>query len=186
MATQISKNDLIQLLDKTSAETITIVQRREAKMNKTNNPFYHKEGRKMVPDYKVEKQSKVTYLYGGGSYEERVNEALRADGSTNEFTGSGLRWGEWFIQNKVILYQGQFYVRAYVDKGNTPDVEYFVDDKPATEQQIKDIKEFEIESSGSAKQANEGLSEEKQIIPNNIRFDTIVTIEIDGTEYEII
>lgn len=185
MATKVTKNELIQLLDKTNAETITIVQRKEAQMNKTDNPFFHKEGRKMVPDHKVEKQSKVVYLYGGGSYEERVNEALRADGSTNEFKGGALKWGEWFVQNKIIMHQDQFYVRVYVDKDNTPNVQYFVDDKPATDEQVKTIKEFEVKSSGSAKQANEGLSEEKQIIPNNIRFDTIITIEIDGVEYEI-
>lgn len=186
MATKISENDLIQLLDKTSAETIKVVARKECKMNKTNNPFYKKEGRKWVPAVKVEKKNVTEYLYGGGTYQERVNENLKADGSTNEFKGGELPWGEWFILNKIIKYGANFYIRCYYDIDNPGTKEYFVDGKPATKEQLATIKEWEIDSDyPSKKQLEEGLSAEKQVYPQSIRFDTIVTIEIDGTEYEL-
>ena len=186
MATKITENDLIQLLDKTSAETITIVSRSECKMNKTNNPFYKKEGRKWVPVNKVEKQNVITYLYGGGTYEERVNENLKADGSTNVFESKGLTWGEWFILNKIIKYGANFYVRCYLDINNKGTKEYFVDGKPATKEQLALIKEWEIKDKDySERQLTEGLSADKQVYPQSVKFDNIVTIEVDGVEYEL-
>ena len=44
MAQNITKSDLVKLLANTNAVEITIVQRGECKMNKTNNPFFHREG----------------------------------------------------------------------------------------------------------------------------------------------
>ena len=184
MAQKITKNDLVQILAGTNASEIIIVSRGEAKMNKTNNPFYHKEGRSWVPDYVVEKESKTTYDFGG-SYEERVNEALVADGSAGTFKTSELTWGEWAVQGRIIKNGDKLYVRVYVNRDNKPEVRYFVDGKEATPQQKEMIRDFTPEKGGSAKQANEGLSEEKQVIPNNIDFDKIITIEVDGTEYEI-
>ena len=182
----ISKIDLVQLLSATNANSVTIVQRGECKMNKTNNPFYHKEGRSWVPDFNVEKESKTTYDFGG-SYEERVNEALVADGSAGTFKGGSLAWGEFVkgAEGRVIEYNGKFYVRCYINRGNAAEVHYFVDGKAATEEQIKDIKEFTPDKGGSAKQANEGLAEEKQVIPNNVDFDKIISIEVDGVEYTL-
>lgn len=183
---QISKSDLVQLLAQTNASEITVVSRGEAKMKKTNNPFFHKEGRSWVPDYNVEKESKTTYDFGG-SYEERVNEALVADGSTGTFKGGSLAWGEFVkgAEGRVIEYNGKYYVRCYIKHDLIPDVRYFVNGKEATAEQISDIKAFTADKSGSAKQTNEGLAEDKQVIPNNIDFDKIITIEVDGVEYTI-
>ena len=186
MAKKITENDLIQLLDKTSAETITVVSRKECKMNKTNNPFYKKEGRKWVPVNVVEKQNVTTYLYGGGSYEERVNEALKADGSTNEFKAKELPWGEWFIMNKIIKYGANFYLRCYLDPDNKGTKEYFVDGNPATAEQLKLIDEWEIKDKDySERQLAEGLTADKQVYPQSVKFENIVTIEVDGVEYEL-
>jgi hypothetical protein len=186
MAKKITENDLIQLLDKTSAETIKVVSRKECKMNKTNNPFYKKEGRKWVPVNVVEKQNVITYLYGGGTYEERVNEALKADGSTNTFESRELPWGEWFIMNKIIKYGANFYVRCYLDINNTGTKEYFVDGKPATAEQLKLIDEWEIKDKDySERQLTEGLTPDKQVYPQSVKFENIVTIEVDGVEYEL-
>jgi hypothetical protein len=187
MAKNITKSDLVQLLASTNAEEITVKQFGECKMKKTDNPFFHKEGRSWVPDHKVEKESLTTYDFGGASYEERVNEALVADGSTGTFKGGSLSWGEFVkgAEGRVIEYNGEYYVRCYVKNDLKPQVRYFVDDADATADQIKIIKEFTADKTGSAKQANEGLAEDKQVIPNNIPFSKIVTIEVDGTEYAI-
>ena len=187
MVQNITKSELVKLLASTNAVEITIVQRGECKMNKANNPFFHKEGRSWVADYNVEKESKTTYDFGGASYEERVNEALVSDGSAGTFKGGALTWGEFVkgAEGRVIEYNGKYYVRCYINRANKSEVRYFVDGKDATEQQIKDIKDFTPNKVGSAKQANEGLSEDKQVIPNNVDFDKIITIEVDGVEYTI-
>ena len=187
MAQNITKSELVKLLANTNAVEITIVQRGECKMNKTNNPFFYNEGRSWDADYNVEKESKTTYEFGGASYEERVNEALVSDGSAGTFKGGALTWGEFVkgAEGRVIEYNGKYYVRCYINSANKSEVRYFVDGKDATEQQIKDIKDFTPNKVGSAKQANEGLSEDKQVIPNNVDFDKIITIEVDGVEYTI-
>ena len=96
-------------------------------------------------------------------------------------------WGEFVkgAEGRVIEYNGKYYVRCYINNNNTSEVRYFVDGKDATDAQIKEIKAFTPDKGGSAKQANEGLAEGKQIIPNNVDFDKIITIEIDGVEYTI-
>ena len=187
MTKVITKSDLVQLLASTNAVSVTIVSRSECKMNKTNNPFYHKEGRSWVADNLVEKECKTTYDFGSVSYEDRVNEALVADGSTGTFKGGSLAWGEFVkgAEGRVIEYNVKYYVRCYINKKNKPEVSYFVDGHAATDAQVKSIKEFTPDKGGSAKQANEGLAEENQIIPNNVGFDKIITIEVDGVEYKI-
>ena len=186
MTTKVSKEELIVLLCMTNASEVTILSRSEAKMNKTNNPFYHKEGRAWVADHVVEKESKVVYDFGG-SYEERVNEALSEHGKDSSFNSGGLSWGSFVNggEGRVIEYNGTYYVRCYLNKNNKSEVRYFVDGVEATSEQERQIKDFTPTRGGSSKQANEGLSEGEQIIPNNISFDKILTIEIDGTEYEI-
>lgn len=180
----ISKSDLVKLLGATSVNEVIIIQRGECKMNKTNNPFYHKEGRSWVADYDVEKESRSVYDFGG-SYEDRVNEALVADGSNGTFKAGALAWGEWEVQGRVIRNGEKLYVRVYVKNDSKPDVSYFVNGKAATKEQIAIIRDFTPEKKASSKQLEEGLAEEKQIIPNNVDFDKIVSIEIDGIEYTI-
>ena len=188
MCKQVTRQELIDILDKTDADRLVVTIYREIKMNKTGNPFYQKVGRAYEPMFKVEKKTKASYLYGG-NYKERVDEALKADGSANaDFQTEGLRWGKWWIKDKVIEHNGSFYIRTYLDRDGLPkSSEYFVDGVPATEEQLKDIKAFEICDSfcGSKKQLEEGLSADKQVIPNNIKFENIQEIEIGGETYKI-
>lgn len=180
----ISKNDLVKLLESTTTEELTIISRSEAKMNKTNNPFYHKEGRSWVADHLVEKEAESTYDFGG-SYEKRVNEALVADGSTATFESEGLKWGSWLVKGKVIEHNGKLYVRCYVKNGVATRYSYLVDGRPATDSELENIKEYSPEHKESAKQSEAGLLVGKQIIPNNVDFDNIVSISFDGEDYEI-
>jgi hypothetical protein len=111
--------------------------------------------------------------------------------SSNEGRQTGsLPWGKWWIDNKIIEHKGQFYLRCYLDRESDekPEVRYFVDGKPATDEQLKDIDAFEIKTQdaiGSGRQANEGLSAEKQVIPQNVKFENIVYIIVDDVEYEL-
>lgn len=188
MAKQVTKSQLQAMLESESNEIeITVTTKGEAKMNKTNNPFYVKEGRAWVAKDTVEKVQKSVYAFGG-SYEERVNEALVADGSTGDFKAATLPWGEWIVEGKTISHNGKVYLRCYIVEGKTSlvSVDYLVNGKPADEKQVQDIKDFTPEKKPSAKQEAAGLESGKQVIPNNIDLDKVVTVEIDGTEYEII
>ena len=55
MAKQVTKSELIQILATTTETEITVTTRGEAKLNKTNNPFYEKQGRAWVAKDLVEK-----------------------------------------------------------------------------------------------------------------------------------
>lgn len=188
MKTQISKAELQNILESINGETtITLVTKGEAKLNKTDNPFYEKQGRTWVAKDIVEKISTSEYAFGG-SYEERVNEALVADGSVGDFKTASLPWGEWIVEGKTISHNGKVYARCYIVEGtsNVVSVEYTVNGKPATEKQIEAIKQFTPEKKQSAKQEAAGLERGKQVIPNNIDLDKVVSAVIDGVDYEIV
>ena len=56
MAIKITKGQLQAMLENIQGETeITVTVKGEAKMNKTNNPFYEKQGRAWVAKDNVEK-----------------------------------------------------------------------------------------------------------------------------------
>ena len=66
MATQITKVQLQAMLENIQGEiTVTVTVKGEAKMNKTNNPFYEKQGRAWVAKDNVEKIQKSVYAFGG-------------------------------------------------------------------------------------------------------------------------
>jgi len=188
MATKITKGQLQAMLENIQGETeITVTVKGEAKMNKTNNPFYEKQGRAWVAKDNVEKIQKSVYAFGG-SYEERVNEALVADGSAGDFKAASLPWGEWIVEGKTISHNGKVYARCYIVEGKSSlvSVSYLVNGKEATSEQEKSIKDFTPEKKPSAKQEAAGLEQGKQVIPNNIDLDKVVSVEVDGAEYEIV
>ena len=188
MATQITKVQLQAMLENIQGEiTVTVTVKGEAKMNKTNNPFYEKQGRAWVAKDNVEKIQKSVYAFGG-SYEERVNEALVSDGSAGDFKAASLPWGEWIVEGKTISHNGKVYIRCYIVEGQTEilSVDYLVNGKEATAEQVQAIKDFTPEKKPSAKQEAAGLESGKQVIPNNIDLDKVVCVEIGGTIYEIV
>lgn len=186
MAKQVSKQELSQILASTDETEITVTTRGEAKLNKTDNPFYEKQGRVWVAKDLVEKIATSQYAFGG-SYEERVNEALVADGSNGTFKAAALPLGEWEAEGKVIRHNGKLYARCYIVEGSGQRVEvrYEVNGQPATDEQVKTINEFTPSRKPSAKQEAEGLEQGKQVIPNNIDFDKIVEITVGDETYTV-
>ena len=120
-----------------SAETITVVLRKECKMNKTNNPFYKKEGRKWVPVNKVETKNRCYLSLWWRTYEERVNENLKADGSTNQFQGEGVAVGRVVHREQDYQVRRKLLCALLSDLDNQGTKEYLVDGKPATAEQLK-------------------------------------------------
>lgn len=182
---QVTKEQFVELMKTTTANEIKISKLAEANLNKKDNPFYQKEGRSFVPVKKVEKRSIGTYSYGY-DYQSKVNEALVAEGKEAEFKAESLPWGEWETPNKIIAHNGKKYIRCYQQDDATTEVEYIVDGQPATDEDIKTIKQFEQhKSGGSNKQSEAGLEQPKQVKPQNVCVDNIEWAEVDGVKYEI-
>ena len=187
MENQITQEQLTNILSTLPTPcTLTITTNGEVKMNKKDNPFYVKEGRSFVPVNEVTHETTADYNFGW-NYEQKVNESLAKNPENNsqEFKTKSLLWGEWFLQDKIIKYNDKFYLRVYPDKNSKTKTNYFVDKKPANDEQTILIKNLKNSSGGSAKQKSMGIEDENLVIPNNICFDNISEIIINNISYKI-
>ncbi|MCQ2739794.1 MAG: hypothetical protein MJ237_06160 [bacterium] len=115
------------------------------------------------------------------SYENAVaNRASKEQGEKVEFTAMSLPWGKWVDGqvNKLIENKGALYVRYYGLSGASIDVQYFVDGKPATAEQIAKIKQY-TEREPSARQTEAGLTE-NQVIARCVALANIISISVNG------
>ena len=186
---KVSKEQLIKVLENSNADTIEVTFTKSVKMNKKNNPFFHKSGRSFVQDNDVTKR--VTSVYGfGKNYAEEVNKAIR-DCSTGEpalFEAKAVNWAETVVKDKVIRHKelGTLYLKVFVEKENKPAETYYVDGVEANDEQMRIINENEQRNYGSIKtQENAGLEQPNQILTITINMDGIEHVSIDGEVYEL-
>jgi hypothetical protein len=181
---KVSKQDLVDILVKASAtaESVKVQTYSVAKMNKRDNP---------LKDERVNKLQTVEYAYGK-SYEQRVNEALVENGKEGSFESKELPWGHWLkgAEGSVISHnkkgEDKLYLRCYVKKDVEPTIEYYVNGKSATEDELATIKKFTpSRTKDSSTQSEAGLETEKQVVVNAVDFDNIITITIEGVTYEV-
>jgi hypothetical protein len=136
----------------------------------------------IVPIVKVSRgQFQVNY-----SYENAVNNRAEKEcGAPVGFVAQSLPWGKWVDGqvNKLIEHKGEIYLRFYGLKNGKVENEYYVGDKPATNEQVKLIKQF-TERGGIFTQANAGLTE-NQVIARNVKVSNILSLSVDGKVYEI-
>lgn len=182
----INKEQLANILANIEPCSLTITMQGEVNMNKKDNPFFERQGRSFVPVNKVTSITSATYDFGY-NYADKVNESLSKSPETADksFESNKLPWGEWFVVDRLIKHNEKMYVRVYPDKTSTTYTEYFVDGVPATTEQINTIKNNKVNSGGSAKQTSIGIATENLVIPNNICFDKISEIIINGISYKI-
>lgn len=110
-------------------------------------------------------------------YETAVNNRLEKEGKPRSFNAQSLPWGSWLYPNKVIENKGLFYVRFYCVKNHRPDVDYLVNDRPATESEITTIKAWQSTlSKGSATQSASGLTD-NQVEPRNVELENIIVFK---------
>ena len=129
----------------------------------------------------VTKQSVVKNAQIGFSYENAVNNHLKAQGSEANFEAQSLPWGEWLITNKVIKHKDALYLRYYSVANTLTESEYYVNGKPATSEQIEQIKSLLPTKAPSGTQSAAGLVE-RQVKPQNVKFENITFIKINGKE----
>ena len=182
---KITHQDLVNILvmAMATAESVEVQTYSVAKMNKRNNP---------LSTERVMRLQTIEYAFGG-SYEQRVNEALAENNIEGEFKAKELPWGKWLSKEAmgaVISHTkdgvDKLYMRCYVKDNGVKSTEYYVNGKPATQSEVDTIKEFTpSRTKDSSTQSEVGLEKGKQVIPNAVDFDNIVTITIEGVTYEV-
>ena len=189
---RITQQQLIDILDNTDANNVTLLYETPVKMNKKGNPFFVKEGRTLVQVNSVTK--KVIDTFGFGlNYTDEVNRGLKSAGADANYQAGEVSWAETVVPNKVIKHKttGKYYVKifnSYIAGKPMVErtVEYFVDGQPATDEQMKTIKEFEIKTDGNIKkQEIAGLSNAEQVKMQTINVDNIISIVVDDVMYEL-
>lgn len=211
---KVTKQDLVNILVKAmaTAESVEVQTYSVAKMNKSR-ALLDENGNEVKEKYfdkktKTEKERVVkvenelkdervmrlqTIEYGfGGSYEQRVNEALAENNIEGEFKSQPLKWGKWVegAEGAVISHTkdgvDKLYMRCYVKADGVKSNEYFVNGKSATESEIETIKQFAPNrTKDCSTQSEVGLEQGKQVIPNVVDFDNIIAITIEGVTYEV-
>lgn len=189
---RITQQQLIDILDNTDANNVTLLYETPVKMNKKGNPFFVKEGRALVQTNSVTK--KVIDTFGFGlNYTDEVNRGLKNAGADANYQAGEVSWAETVVPNKVIKHKttGKYYIKifnSYIAGKPMVErtVEYFVDGQPATNEQMKIINEFEIKTDGNIKkQEIAGLSNAEQVKMQTINFDNIISIVVDDVMYEL-
>lgn len=189
---RITQQQLIDILDNTDANNVTLLYETPVKMNKKGNPFFVKEGHALVQVNSVTK--KVIDTFGFGlNYTDEVNKGLKSNGMDANYKAGEVSWAETVIPNKVIKHKttGKYYIKIFnsyivghpmVERTT----EYLVDGEPATDEQMKIIDEFEIRTDGNVKkQEDAGLSNPEQVKMQTINFDNIISIVVDNVMYEL-
>lgn len=111
------------------------------------------------------------------NYESSVSNRAEKVGGDSDFTANSLPWGQWVegYENVLIAHNDKTYVRLYFGLGfdGVHEVKYFVDGRPATEEEIVAIKASIPEEEGSKKQAESGIALEEQIFPRTLAVENI-------------
>jgi hypothetical protein len=133
----------------------------EPKMNKRGNPFY---GR-------VRKHTAYLSLDFGANYTEEVNKELLAEGKEANFQAKESpyeRVNEYFVRKG-----NQLYLQIVLPKGYQSKSIYELDDRPATEQEIKEFTAFFTKSGKSTRQ---GVDKGREVDMRRVKIENIIAI----------
>lgn len=184
---KITRQQFIDIVAATKADKIVVRYESDVKMNKKDNPFFHKEGRSWIPDHAVTKVSTSQYLFGK-NYSQAVNEAAKAATEKDVDFKAKDSYLETVIPDK--LYKSKtddkLYLRVMPDSSSefVPTYEYLVDGKPADEAQMKIIDEWETKRD-HAVHTQEAVGIEDFVRVFNYKLENIKAVSIDGETYEL-
>lgn len=158
---------------------VVLVAHTEPKMNKTNNPYF---GR-------VTKVTRLTNVAIGYSYENTIHNRLeRFDIENAEFKSEAPKGRHWVQGYENILLQSnkdseQYYLRTTMRRNTKASVEYLVDGRPATDEEIDAFKAFFPKTATSAKQAEVGLDDSEQVIVRDYKLESIQSLTLGNLNY---
>ncbi|MBO7241533.1 MAG: hypothetical protein J6U90_03695 [Methanobrevibacter sp.] len=182
---KVSKSEFVEILLRENECTIEVQTNSSVKMNKKGNP---------LKDSNVTKQQSFEAIFGR-NYEKMVNESASNNDICKEgeqvFKSQKLPYGEWVEGgvDRVIKHTNKegkekFYIRCYNPIYKS--TEYYVNGLKATKEEEETIKSFiPNKKSESQSQKEIGLEKEHQVSVNNIDFDNIVEINVNGIVYKI-
>jgi hypothetical protein len=122
----------------------------------------------------------------GCSYENSVNNKLERKGLSRSFRSSRLRWGRWFILNRIIEHRGKYYARFYKTANSNPQITYLVDGRVATPREVEIIKRYDSLYTFSHRQNQYGLSRTEQTNVRNYELTNIISISAEGETYNVV
>lgn len=125
-------------------------------------------------------------LQVGCSYENSVNNKLERKGLQRTFHSAPLRWGRWFILNRVITHRGKYYGRFYKTANSNPQIIYLIDGRVATPRETEIIKMHDSLTTFSQRQSQHGLSASEQTNVRNYDITHIISISADGETYNVV
>lgn len=158
---------------------ITLVAQTEPKMNKRGNQYF---GR-------VTKVTRLTNVAIGYSYENTINNRLERAGIEGiDFQTEAPKGRHWVEGYENILLQSnknseQYYLRTTMRANTKAVVEYLVDNRPATEQEINEFKVFFPKQSSSLKQAEAGLEDSEQVVVRDYKLESIQSLTLGNMNY---
>ncbi len=152
----------------------SIITETDPRMRKTNNPL---NGRV------VKRTTSVIQL--GNNYQSAIeNRTEKLNGEKADYVAEKPK-GKTFVkgyENLVLQSDkdpSQKYLRTYYNMANSdPKVEYLVDGKPATDEELETIKSFLPPKAPSKKQESAGLNEEVQIMPRDYKVESVVELKL--------
>ena len=123
----------------------------------------------------------VQMLY---SYENAVNNRIEKQGGERNFVAQGLPFGQWFVPNFLISHKGEMYLRFYTFKGGKLETTYFVDGKPATENETMLITAYKNQrNASSGTQASAGLTA-NQVKPCALNTKNLISLDCGSFHYK--
>ena len=171
---QITKTDLVGLLSNIKGGTMVYL----STLTTIELPKYLNMG-------KVQKYCKQS-IQVGCTYENCVNNKLGRLGLDRNFVTQSLKWGRWFIFNRVIVHRGMFYARFYKTANANEQIAYFVNGRQATPQEIEIIKVYDGSFKDfSQKQSRYGLTTD-QVRVRNYHIENILSISTSGEVYNVV
>lgn len=152
----------------------SIIAETDPRMKKTKNPL---SGRV------VKRTTSVVQLGNnyGSAIENRTEKVIgeRADFTTEKPSGKTFLDGYENLILKADKDESQLYIRTYYNMANSsPKVEYLVDGRLATDEELQIINSFLPQTYSSKKQEEAGLVEEIQVMPRDYKLESIVEIKL--------
>lgn len=149
------------------------------KLNKRNNPYF---GR-------VTKQSVITGVRTGVSYERCVDASLGRNNIDDHITTEKPFGKSWVVVNKILVSDkdsNQFYLRTSWDKSTkVQSSTLYLDGQEIRDADIlAEIKSFMPKPSESKKQATLGLTGQEQIAIKDYKFESIQEIKCGDRVYK--
>lgn len=122
----------------------------------------------------------VQMLY---SYESAVNNRIEKQGGERDFKAQGLPFGQWFVPNFLISHKGEMYMRFYLFKGGKMETTYYVDGKPATENETTLITAYKNQRNASGTQSQAGLTA-NQVKPCALSVKNLISLDCGTFHYK--